>query len=238
MHTYNYTKVRENIWQIGEEDGVCCTLIRGRKLAVLVDTGYGNWDLRSFVEETVSTPYIVINSHGHPDHIGGNHWFDSVFLSPEDRKTMEYFQESAKSDCSVKDILPGEIFDLGGLHLDVVSLAGHTRGSIGLLVREARLLVAGDALNDQLWLFNFGSLSMGELRDTLERTLPLPFDTYLAGHSDREYPKSFLHTHIRNIDTLNLEACTKQDTLGFETYLSSYTDETGTSLLVFTADKL
>lgn len=36
---YEYTKIRENIWQIAEDDGVCCTLIQGSERAVLIDTG-------------------------------------------------------------------------------------------------------------------------------------------------------------------------------------------------------
>lgn len=32
-----------------------------------MDAGYGCRNLQSFVEENISTPYMVINSHGHPD---------------------------------------------------------------------------------------------------------------------------------------------------------------------------
>ena len=77
---YTYKKIREDIWQIQEDDGVYCTLVKGSELAVLIDTGYGKRNLRAFVEENISTPYMVLNSHGHPDHIGGNHWFDTIML--------------------------------------------------------------------------------------------------------------------------------------------------------------
>ena len=76
---YKYTKINEHIWQIAEDKGVYCTLIKGKEMAVLIDTGYGRRNLRAFVEANISTPYIVLNSHGHPDHIGGNHWFDTVY---------------------------------------------------------------------------------------------------------------------------------------------------------------
>ncbi len=72
MQPYTYKKIRDNIWQIADDDGVYCTFVRGSGLAVLIDTGYGKRDLRAFVEKNVSTPYIVMNSHGHPDHTGGN----------------------------------------------------------------------------------------------------------------------------------------------------------------------
>ncbi len=51
METYLYEKIRDSIWQIAEDDGVYCTLIKGSKLAVLIDTGYGKRDLRTFVEK-------------------------------------------------------------------------------------------------------------------------------------------------------------------------------------------
>lgn len=53
---YEYTKIRENIWQIAEDDGVFCTLVRGSEMAVLLDTGYGNRNLREFVEKSIFTP--------------------------------------------------------------------------------------------------------------------------------------------------------------------------------------
>lgn len=64
---YEYTEIRKNIWQIAEGDGVCCTLIKSSEKAILIDTGYGKRNLREFVESNISTPYMVINSHGHSE---------------------------------------------------------------------------------------------------------------------------------------------------------------------------
>ena len=47
----NYTKVRNNIWQIEDDNGVYCTLLKGSKLAILWDTGYGNNNIKAFVEK-------------------------------------------------------------------------------------------------------------------------------------------------------------------------------------------
>ena len=57
----------------------------------------------------------------------------------------------------------------------VVSLAGHTQGSIGFIVQEEDILIAGDALNEGLWLFNYGSLSMTDLYETIKATMTLDF---------------------------------------------------------------
>lgn len=235
---YSYTKVRGNIWQIQEDEGVCCTLVRGEKMALLVDTGYGRRNLRSFVEAHITTPYMVVNTHGHPDHIGGNHWFDSVSISPEDMDTLRFFDEGEKKSCPLKALEAGTVLDLGGYHVEVLSLTGHTRGSLGLLVKEERLLLAGDAMNDWLWLFHYGSLPMQVLRDSLKRALTWEFDTYLGGHSATEYTKDLIRAHIHNIETLNPEECPQGETMGFDTR-TSQRDWNGTrSVITFTEDKL
>lgn len=230
---YQYTKIRENIWQIGEDD-VCCTLIRGSRLAVLMDTAYGGGDLRAFVEANVTTPYIVINSHGHPDHMLGNFRFDCAYIAPEDMDVLHHFDDGAQKSCPLKELNPGTVLDLGNLHVEVVSLAGHTKGSIGLLVWEERLLAAGDGLNDQLWLFNYGSLTIEELYATLQRVLELPFDTYLGGHGDREYTKDLIRDHIHNIENLQVLDAQRKDIFGFDTYTSVYES----SMIVYTTEKL
>ena len=239
--SYTYTKIRENIWQIHEDDGVCCTLVQGDQLAVLVDTGYGKRNLRTFVEEHIKTPYLVIDSHGHPDHIGGNQQFDTVYAAEADWDVIRYFEGSKERSYILKEIKAGEEISLGNLHMQVVSLAGHTRGSIGLLVQEEKLLIAGDALNEGLWLFNFGSLSMRQLYETIEQTVQLPFETYLCGHSVEEYPRQKLYAHLQNIRKLEQgkpDTLYQETTIGFETYRSVYEGPEGRSEIVFTEDKI
>ena len=235
---YANTKIRDNIWQIAEDNGVYCTLIKGSKTAVLIDTGYGVRNLRAFVEENITTPYIVINSHGHPDHIGGNHWFDTVYSLREEWDVIKHFEGNEPKGYELKEIQIGQHISLGNLNIVVVSLAGHTKGSIGLIVQEENILIAGDALNEGLWLFNYGSLSMKNLYETIKATMELDFSTYLCGHSNQEYNKGKLVSHMRNIENLKIDSSTKQNTIGFETYCSRYEDIKGISEIVFTIDKV
>ena len=235
--SYTYTKLREQIWQIAEDDGVYCTLVRGSELAVLIDTGWGRRNLRKFVEQNITTPYMVINSHGHPDHVGGNHWFDTVFAMEEEWELVDHFAETPQT-YERKNIKEGEKISLGNLHMEVVPLAGHTKASVGFLIPEERMLLAGDAMNGQLWLFNYGSLSMKQLYDTLKETMCLDFDTYVCAHSTEEYKKEHILLHIKNIENLKVEEDSRQNLLGFETYRSVYEDAAGTSEIVFTRDRL
>ncbi len=235
--SYEYTEICDSIWQIKEDDGVYCTLVRGSELAVLIDTGFGRRNLKAFVEAQLTTPYMVINSHGHPDHVGGNHWFDTVWAASEEWEIIRRFQEDQVA-YEQKELPVGSQISLGNLHMDIIPLAGHTRGSIGFLVKEQGILIAGDALNEQLWLFNDGSLSMNALYHTLQKTMELDFSYYLCGHSSEKYPKEKISAHIKNIENLRVDESSKRNTLGFETYCSAYSDLHGSSEILFTADKL
>ncbi len=236
-NSYEYIEIRNNIWQIAEEHGVYCTLIKGSEMAVLIDTGYGHRNLKTFVERNITTPYMVINSHGHPDHIGGNHWFDKVWAVREEWDVIKHFEEK-QATYTLEELRIGEQIDLGNIHIEVVSLAGHTKGSVGFIVPEEKILIAGDALNEGLWLFNYGSLPMKCLYETLKAIIDLDFASYLCGHSHKEYKKEKISSHIKNIENLKVDENTKQNTIGFETYCSAYEDSNGKSEIVFTLDKL
>lgn len=235
---YEYTKISDNIWQIAEDNGVYCTLIKGSELAVLIDTGFGKRDLRAFVEKNISTPYIVINSHGHPDHIGGNYRFETVYALKEEWDLIRHFEEKDRKPYDLKEIQIGQRIPLGNLNIDVVSLTGHTIGSIGFIIPEEQILIAGDALNESLWLFNYGSLSMEHLYETIRSAMELPFSLYLCGHSDKLYKKEKLLSHIKNIENLKTDENTKKNMLGFETYCSTYEGAEGKSEIIFTIDKI
>lgn len=238
MPKYTYTEIKEFIWQIAEDDGVYCTLIMGNELAVLIDTGYGKRNLREFIEDNISTPYIVINTHGHPDHAGGNHWFDTVYSLKKEWDVIECFSENTQNKCELKEVKCGQKISLGNIDIEIVPLEGHTKGSLGVLLLEEKILIAGDALNEGLWLFNYGSLSMNDLYKMTKRTLELDFEYYICGHSDEMYQKNKIIAHIKNIENLDINNTTKQNTIGFETYCSEYEDLNGKSQIIFTRDKI
>lgn len=102
---------------------------------------------------------------------------------------------------------------------------------------EEKLLIAGDALNEGLWLFNYGSLSMKHLYNTLKKTMKLNFNSYLGGHSNIEYQKEKLLSHINNIENLKVDKNSKHNLMGFEVYSSKYEDIHGKSEIIFTEDK-
>jgi glyoxylase-like metal-dependent hydrolase (beta-lactamase superfamily II) len=70
------------LWLIAEPSHVYTWLVVGSERACLFDTGTGFAPIRPVVEEITSLPLIVVNSHYHFDHVGGNREFQAVSIHP------------------------------------------------------------------------------------------------------------------------------------------------------------
>ena len=137
---------------------VICYLIVGREKAILLDTGYGNADLKAEVESLTDKPVLCLNSHVHPDHSGGNQQFGTVYILEGERETIApmYFpQPPERERCDMVKALPdyrfaflqeGSVLDLGGRSVEVLRLEGHTPGSMVLIDSQTRFLFSGDAI--------------------------------------------------------------------------------------------
>ncbi len=213
---FSHKQIRDGIWHITDGRGNYCTLVAGERKAVLFDTMMGFGDLRGYVAELTPLEPMVINSHCHFDHMGGNWQFERAWLGAEDLSLMELgaqriptLTKTLKADltameCCFTDksrvcaIEGGTVIELGGRTVEVIPLPGHTPGSIGLLCREDRLLLAGDALSPQYCIFFQESLPLAESVRTVHGLWELPFDHFLSSHFDILFPKSMLD---------KLEAC-------------------------------
>ena len=182
-----------HLYLIDDAGESTCYLIEGQTHAMLIDTANGQEDLRAIVEGLTSLPVIVVNTHGHGDHIFGNVYFDEAWIHPADMALADMFMGYAREElekhglkpCPLKALSIGQIFDLGGLELEVVPLDGHTPGSIGLLDRKDRILFTGDGVNTHLWMQLEGCSSIGELRRmliNLKEQHGSEFDYILHGH--------------------------------------------------------
>lgn len=66
------------------------------------------------------------------------------------------------------DIKGGDSFDLGGIHLDLYDCAGHTPGSIVVLVREERTLLVGDACSNFTFMASQEALAIPLYEENLK----------------------------------------------------------------------
>ncbi len=181
-------------------------LVVGGDKACVIDTMNGYNDLYAAVRGITDKPVTVINTHGHPDHIFGNMYFDHAWLHPadlplarsfaEDPGFVRMLEERHRTMPPFLEVREGDVFDLGGRHLEVYELPGHTAGGIVLLLREDRILFTGDSVNHHLWMQLDGCSPMDEFVRNLDRIL------FLEEKADR-----ILHGHADDYDDISLMRC-------------------------------
>ena len=130
--------VADGIWHIRDARGGVMYLVAGTERALLIDTGFGEGDLLAHIATLTDLPVIVVNTHFHGDHTLGNKHFPKVYIHTEDAPLVQ--EPSAK----LIPIYDGYVFDLGGRELRVITVPGHTPGSVCLRLDGCALV--GDAI--------------------------------------------------------------------------------------------
>jgi glyoxylase-like metal-dependent hydrolase (beta-lactamase superfamily II) len=150
------------------------------KKALLFDAGMGIGDLRKVTAELTKLPIVVLNSHTHNDHVGGNWQFDTVYGMDTGftRTSARGSRDEAQAEISQGQIcgeLPkgfdrnsyatrpwkiaefkhdGDRIDLGSRSIEILATPGHTPDAICLFDREHGLLFTGDTYyQGRIWLF-------------------------------------------------------------------------------------
>jgi glyoxylase-like metal-dependent hydrolase (beta-lactamase superfamily II) len=168
------------IYEPHQSEEVISYLIVGEKKALLFDTGMGISDIKKVTSELTKVPIVVLNSHTHNDHVGGNWEFDTIYAMDTDftRKNAKGSREAAQAEIAPDQIcgsLPkgfdaakyetrpwkitaythdGDKFDLGGRTIEVIATPGHTPDAISLIDRANGLLFTGDTYYPApIWLF-------------------------------------------------------------------------------------
>ena len=184
-------------------------LVIGEEKACVIDTMNGYNDLYQAVRGITDKPVFVINTHGHPDHIFGNVYFDYTYLHPADLPLARIFTENPEylkileekqlKVAEFREVHEGDVFDLGGKHLEVYELPGHTPGGIVLLLREDLILFTGDSINHHLWMQLDGCAPMDVFGKNLDRIM------FLEEKADR-----ILHGHADDFDDISLMRCLRK----------------------------
>lgn len=196
-------KLREGLYLFDEAHESTGYLLIGNERACLIDTMIGYQDLYELVRRYTQKPIVVINTHGHPDHIYGNVYFDKAYMNCKDLGVAneatshpEFIAECKKRGLSMppfEDIHEGDVIDLGGKTLKVYEMPGHTPGGILLLCKEERILFTGDSINHHLWMQLPECSSIKALIESLERI------AFLETEAD-----FILHGHARDFDNITL----------------------------------
>jgi len=214
----------ERVYHIRDELDAHMTLLTGANRALLFDTGYGLRDPLAAVRGITDLPLTVLCSHAHYDHLLGARWFERVLLPAEEvpacrrntglplRRRVLRRAESLGVPLSVQEReaylafklpkpapLEERAFDLGGLHVRVQPMPGHTPGSVGLWVEEARLLLAGDNLNPVVWLLFRDCAPLARYAETMRGILDLPFTHALCPHADKPFARGAVEAYVEGL---------------------------------------
>lgn len=197
-------------------------LVEGRERALLFDTGMGIAPIRPVVERLTELPVTVLNSHTHPDHVGGNHEFERVLGIDSDysrRRALEGFsnermQGQVAPDALCRPLPPtterstyrvepwsisgtvqeGRRIDLGGRILEILHIPGHTPDAAALLDRERGLLFTGDSFYEgPIYLFGEAT-DLEAYRASVDRLASLAprLELLLPGHNTPASPPRML----------------------------------------------
>lgn len=221
-------KINEYTYCIDDAGISCCYLVCGNKKAALIDTVNGLENLKDVVREITDLPLMVINTHGHCDHVYGNVFFEEAYIHPEDvavhdahfelrrntpahmakiyGATEEEFKFFVNADaCRLNPIKEGEIVDLGGVTLEVIRVEGHTHGSICLLDKASGNFFTGDAMNvGGFWMQLEESASFETYLNSLNALAP--YRKYIkeihGGHSVPAISPEFIDIMINGVKEL------------------------------------
>ncbi len=209
---YTSKQIGKKTWVINEpgiNDNMY--LLEGRDSALLIDTGFGLGNLRDFVKSLTSKPLIVVNTHFHPDHTGGNYQFAKVHIGAQDLALAQPFlnakvtQQIAKTvlrDIQIADSLKfpdtlgqqttvlvpindNYVFKLGKRNVKIITVPGHSAGSLFMLDSKNKFLFTGDN-NAVTWLFFEESLPVETYLQSLQKLDKFKgkFNILFSGHGE------------------------------------------------------
>ncbi len=137
-------QINENTWRM-EDGGVRFFLLAGEKKALLIDSGMQVHNAREIAESIVDLPVELLNTHADRDHVGSNDEFEFFYMNPAE--ASNYYNTNKMKGVFVP-VEDGDVIDLGGRELEIITLAGHTPGSIAVLDKAGRVLISGDPIQD------------------------------------------------------------------------------------------
>ena len=193
---------------------------------VLFDTGYAS-DYSETVQllRDAGTPpeslSLIVNSHYHPDHAGGNHQLQHDYGIPiaAHRWEGDMVNRRDPEACSAvwmrmpidlytvnRLLSDGDEIECGTVTLQVIHTQGHTLGHISLFEPESKTLLAGDAVHsdDVAWIgiFREGVGALRRALESLDRLAALAPKAMVSGHSALyEYPLKAIDTARRRYES-------------------------------------
>jgi glyoxylase-like metal-dependent hydrolase (beta-lactamase superfamily II) len=172
----------------------------GRRDALVFDPGFEPELILDTLRDEGLTPALILNTHGHVDHIAGNAALkdafpdvplligagDAVMLTDPFANMSALFGESVTSPPADRTLREGDVVEAAGFRLEVLEVPGHSPGHVVFVLRDEPAVVFG---GDVLFRGSIGRTDFpgGDLEGLLSgiraKLWPLPDDTVVySGH--------------------------------------------------------
>ncbi len=167
---------------------------------IMVDTGSGIFfkELRDEITNLgfdLSKIRMIINTHSHFDHSGGDKKFRDLLKIPicihaAEKKNLEtgdvlaeMFGKVAKSVTVDRVLHEGDVIETKNFSFEIIHTPGHSPGSICLYDKRRKILISGDTLfADGPGTTKLKGGDVNLMRDSLERLSNLNIMYLLPGH--------------------------------------------------------
>ena len=158
---YISEEVAPGVRMIRDSDNDKMFLVRGTKRYALIDSGQGRGALREYLSQfTGGLPLVTIWTHSHGDHIGQADQFiaeSTEYVGAADRAaTAEFLERRGATRQQIADHLKpvsdGAKVDIGDRALEIITVPGHTPGSLVILDPANGNLFTGDTFGNNSYL--------------------------------------------------------------------------------------
>ncbi len=143
---------------VGELAVNCYILAHGpKKQAVIIDPGSEAGKIKKVLDRCGLKPALVINTHGHYDHIAQDDSFgvevycykdDVAFLQDSGLNLSNFLGTGMTVKSEIKPLEDHQLITCDGITLEVIHTPGHTPGGISLWLKSPQdnILFSGDTL--------------------------------------------------------------------------------------------
>jgi glyoxylase-like metal-dependent hydrolase (beta-lactamase superfamily II) len=125
--------------------------------AILIDPGDQAYKIEKALQKHHLQPSMIINTHGHYDHIGCDNKFGvPVFIHSADAAMLKdpmlnlsgLFALPYQAQVPIRELKDKDSITLDGIELEVMYTPGHTPGGISLLLKKpaGKIVFTGDTL--------------------------------------------------------------------------------------------
>lgn len=173
---------------------------------MLVDSGFGGdiAETEYLIRESGVPPEevtLIVNSHYHCDHAGGNgpfqarhgtriaaHRWEAGMVNRRDREACSaiWLDQPIEPYTVARPLSDGDRIDAGGVLLEAIETPGHTLGHLSFYAPEQRVLLCGDALHadDVAWVgpFREGVGAIERAMESIRRLVSLKVEWACSGH--------------------------------------------------------